>query len=66
MPLEKIKNLIHQSVEELFCIAAADELTGDTEAYRDKLNTIAQIAELLGIEAEIATVTINLKMGQTD
>ncbi|MCL2355583.1 MAG: hypothetical protein FWC70_00310 [Defluviitaleaceae bacterium] len=61
MALENIKNTVHQNISELFASAAVDALTGDTEAHRTKLEIIAQIAELLGIETEITTVTINLK-----
>jgi len=38
-----------------------DELMRDTEAYRTKLNQIAQIAEMLGIDTEITEIQINLK-----
>ena len=54
--LENIKNRLFVSLTELFAVAAVDELTGDTEAYREKLTTIAKIAELLGVETEITVV----------
>jgi len=49
------------SIDELFATAAVDELTGDTKEYRAKLEVIAQIAELLGIDTEITMVTLNLR-----
>jgi hypothetical protein len=61
MLLENIKNAIHLNITELFAVAAIDELTGDTDGYRAKLETIAKIAELLGMETEITTVTLDLK-----
>ena len=61
MSLENFKNSVHQEINELFASAAVDELSGDTKAYREKIHTIAQIAELLGMETEITTVTIDLK-----
>jgi len=60
MPLDKIKNTIHQSVNELFATATVDELTGDIDAYRTKLGKIAQIAEILGTDTEITEITLNL------
>jgi len=59
--LETIKNAIHQEVNELFAIAAMDELMRDTKACRTKLNQIAQIAEMLGIDMEITEIQISLK-----
>jgi len=59
--LENIKNTIHQNISILFAAAAMDELAGDTDGYRAKLATIAQVAETLGIETEITEITINLK-----
>ena len=59
--IENLKNTIHQGINELFVSAAMDEMTGDTAAYKEKLHTIGQIAELLGIETEISTVSISLK-----
>jgi len=63
--LENIKNAIQQEISILCANAAVDELSGDTEAYLQKLTTIAQIAELLGIETEITSITLNLKAEQT-
>ena len=59
--IENLKNTIHQSINELFVSASMDEMTGDITAYKEKLNTIGQIAEILGIEMEISEITINLK-----
>ena len=60
--IENLKNTIHQSINELFVSANMDEMAGDMAAYKEKLHTIGQIAELLGIETEISTTTINLKL----
>ena len=59
--LDNIKNMIHQNINELFATAAVDELANDIPAYKDKLYTIAQIAEVLGIDTEIVTVSLELK-----
>lgn len=59
--LDNLKNAIHQSINELFASAILDEMAGDTANYKEKLQTIGQIAELLGLETEISTATINLK-----
>jgi len=61
MSLQRIKSEINQEVETLFATAAVDELAGDTDAYRAKLITIAEIAELLGIKTEVSEITIELK-----
>ena len=60
MLLEPIKNAIHNGVNELFAAAAVDEIAGDMDAYKKKLDTIGQIAEALGIDTEVTTITINL------
>jgi hypothetical protein len=65
MPLENIKNTIQQNIAVLFANAAIDEISGDTKGYREKLTTIAAIAELLGIDTEIISVTLDLKTGQS-
>ena len=59
--IENLKNTIHQGINELFVSAVVDEMAGDMTAYKEKLHTIGQIAEILGIETEISAVTINLK-----
>ncbi|MCL2225573.1 MAG: hypothetical protein FWB96_11465 [Defluviitaleaceae bacterium] len=61
MPLGNFKMALYQELEELFATAAVDELTGDTDMYKAKLDMLAQIAELLGMETEITTHTLNLK-----
>ena len=61
MLLDNIKNALHQRINELFASAAVDELSGDITAYKEKLKTIGQIAEILGIETEISTASISLK-----
>ena len=61
MSLDAIKNAIHHGINELFAVASVDELAGDAPAYKEKLETIAKIAEALGIETEITSVTISAK-----
>jgi hypothetical protein len=61
MSLENIKNAIHQGVNELFATATVEELAGDMKAYREKLATIATVADALGIETELTEVSLNLK-----
>jgi hypothetical protein len=58
-----LKNEIHQSLDELFATAAVDELTGDTKAQKAKYVIISRVADALGIETEITTVTLDLKHG---
>lgn len=65
MPLEFIKNAIHQGVNELFTTAVMDEMTGDSAAYREKLATIAKVAETLGIDTEITEISISLKVKES-
>jgi len=60
--LENIKNAIHQEINELFATATMDELTGDADGHRVKLDKIAQIAEILGIGTEITEISLNLKV----
>ena len=60
MSLENIKNHIHQGVNELVATATLDEMAGDSEAYKEKLCTIAQVAKILGIETKITTVSLTL------
>ena len=61
MSLDHIKNSLFLSLDELFATAAVNNMAGDSEAYRENLKTIGKIAEILGIETEITTVTIDLK-----
>ena len=61
MMLDNIKNRLHQGINELFATAAVDELAGDTATYREKLGKIAHVAEVLGISAEVVTVSLDLK-----
>ena len=37
MPLDTVKDAIHQRVNELCAVAAVDEMAGDMQAYREKL-----------------------------
>jgi len=53
------------SIDELFATAVVDELTGDAKEYKAKLEVIAQVAELLGIETDITIVTLNLREDAT-
>jgi len=50
--LDKIKNMIYQNIEELFTTAVTEDLAGDTKAYREKLDKISTLAELLGSKEE--------------
>ena len=59
--LDKIKDKLHQSIEELCATAVVDEMAGDAEGHRRKLGKIAEIAKILDIKTEITEVTINLK-----
>lgn len=47
-------------IDELFATVAVDEATGDTEAYRAKLEVVGIIARLLGINTEISIATLHL------
>ena len=65
MSLQRIKKEIFVELEVLFDIAAVDEMADDMDGYRNKLERIAQIAELLGIKTEIKEITIQImKTGQ--
>jgi len=66
MSLENLKNRLFLSLNELFTLAAVDELAGDMEGYREKLDTIAQVFEVMGIEMEITTVAFNLNCVDSD
>ena len=61
MALQSIKKEVQFRIEELFATAALDEMAGHTEDYRAKLKQIIKIAEILGIETEFTTSTLNLK-----
>ena len=61
MAIQNIKNQIHQGIEEIFALAAVDEMAGDADAHRDKLKKIATIAVILGISTEIKGWSLNLK-----
>ena len=61
MSLENIKNRIHQGINELVDTAVLDEKTGDMEAYKAKLATLARVADALGIDTEVSEVTFNIK-----
>ena len=61
MSLDHIKNSLFLSIDELFATTAVNEMTGDAEAYRENLNIIGKIAEVLGIETEITTTSLSLK-----
>lgn len=63
MALENLKNQIHQGINELFVTASMDEIAGDMEGYKEKLNNIAVVADALGIETEVTAVTLCLKSG---
>ena len=61
MSLESIENAIHYNVKSLIATAEVDRMAGDMNGYRAKLDTIAKVAEVLGIEAEVSEITIILK-----
>lgn len=63
--LENIKNTIYQNLNALFALAVVDQMAGDIPAFREKLKTIAGIAEMLGIETEITSISMNIKTGET-
>ena len=58
--LQTIQATIHQNIVELFASAAVDEMAGDVTAYQKKLETIAAIAEALGLPTELTTATLKL------
>jgi len=64
MSLQRIKKEVFQELDVLFATTAVEELAGDMEAYRKKLDTIAQIAELLGIKTEITEITMQIKKSE--
>ena len=66
MSLQNIKNAIYQGLDELFTTAAVDELAGDSEAYRKKLETVALVADALGISTEITEIKIILSEEKTN
>ena len=66
MSLQRIKKDVFQEVDALFANAAVDELAGDMDGYRKKLDTIAQIATLLGLKVEITAVKLDLKSKEKD
>jgi hypothetical protein len=59
--MENLKNVIHQSFNELFATAVLDEMAGDIPSYKEKLQKIGQITEILGLETEITEITLKLK-----
>ena len=61
MSIESIKNVIHQSINELFATAIVDKMADDTVSFKKKLYTIAQVAEVLSINTEITEITFKLK-----
>ena len=61
--LENIQIAIQQGIEELFANAYMDEITKDIVAYKEKLKTISQIAELLGVDTEVTMISINIRTG---
>ena len=56
--LEKLKNAIYFSLNELFTLAAVGSMTEDTPAHREVLEQIARIADILGIETEMTTISL--------
>ena len=58
---ESIKNELHLRINELFVEAAVCELAGDMDGYKSKLSKIVQIADVLGVDTEVAYISVNLK-----
>ncbi len=58
--LDDVKKAVYQNLEEIFTLAAVDKITGDTSAYKKKLETIARIADILGVPTKITAVEISL------
>jgi len=63
--IQNITNAIYQSLSELVTRATMDEMTGDYAAFKEKLKILAQIAELLNVDTEIISVTVNIKNDAT-
>ena len=61
MSLQHIKKEIYFEIDALFATAAVDEMAGDTKAYLKKLAVIVQLAEALGIDTEVKSITLQLK-----
>ena len=62
MSLQRIKKEIYFEIDALFATADVDEMAGDMKAYSKKLAVIAQIAEALGIDMEVTSITLQLKV----
>jgi len=63
--LNKVKIEIYQNLEELFATATLDEMTGDIPAYKEKLETIAQVAKALGIDTKVTEASLDLETGKS-
>lgn len=63
--IENIKKEIYQNLEELFATAVLDEMAGDIPAYRKRLKVIADVADILGINTEICTISFSLRTDLT-
>ena len=61
--IQNIKNEIHRGIEELFAVAAVDELARDSAGYLVRLEQIAKIAEILGIDTTLTVWSLDLKTG---
>jgi hypothetical protein len=59
--LKLFKNRIHQEIDALFATAEVDAAAGHMDDYREKLEQIARICEVLGIETRVREVFIDFK-----
>ena len=62
MSLQRIKKEIYFEIDALFASAAVDEMAGDIKTYSKNLAVIAQIAKALGIDMEVTSITLQLKV----
>ena len=59
--LESIKSKLHLRINELFAEAAVDELAGDMDGYKCRLEKIIQVADVLDVDTEVSYVSLSLK-----
>ena len=64
MVLDNLKKVMYQELGALFSGAVVDEMADDMTAYRKKLYIIAKIAEILSINTDIITVSIDIKTNE--
>ena len=59
--LNNIKSELHFRLDVLFAEAAVDELSGDMDGYKSKLEKIVQVADMLEVDTELSHVSLSLK-----